>query len=129
MRERTGVLLLDKPVGPTSRNVLDDLEKRLLVGPIGHAGTLDPLASGLLIALCGRARRLQEFFIDRDKTYVARIRFGATSPTFDAEGAVSPTGVVPEPVAAPSDLLSRFEGEIVQAPPSFSALRVDGRRA
>ena len=61
--------------------------------PLGHAGTLDPLASGLLVVLAGRARRLQEYLLARGKTYVARVRFGQTSPTLDAEGPVGPSGV------------------------------------
>jgi tRNA pseudouridine55 synthase len=131
MPERTGVLLLDKPVGPTSRALLDDMEERLLIGALGHAGTLDPLASGLVIGLSGRARRLQEFFIARDKTYVARVRFGETSPTLDGEGPVTPTGKIPAdmPESAILELLHGFEGEILQTPPAFSALRVEGRRA
>jgi tRNA pseudouridine55 synthase len=131
MRERTGILLLDKPLGPTSRQLLDDLEPRLGIGPLGQAGTLDPLATGLLAALAGRARRLQEFFIQRDKTYVARIRFGEVSATLDAEGPVEPSGTPPTPLAADEvrALLARFEGEILQVPPAFSALRVEGRRA
>ena len=120
MPERSGVLLVDKPVGPTSREALDGLEKRLRIGALGHAGTLDPLASGLLVVLAGRARRLQEFFLGREKAYVARVRFGATSPTLDAEGPVTATGGVPPPIeaAAIRGLLARFEGEILQAPRS-----------
>src|SRR5882672_10038454 len=131
MIERTGVLLLDKPVGPSSREVLNDVEQRLRIGSIGHAGTLDPLASGILIALAGKARRLQEFFLEREKTYVARVRFGETSPTLDGEGPVTSTGTAPAPIGAEDirSLLSRFEGAILQAPPAFSAVRVDGRRA
>jgi tRNA pseudouridine55 synthase len=129
--ETTGVLLLDKPVGPTSREVLDGVESRLLIGAIGHAGTLDPLASGLLVAVSGKARRLQEFFLDREKVYVAKVRFGESSPTLDAEGPVAPTGIEPRPMA-PDEvraLLARFEGEVLQTPPVYSAMRVSGRRA
>ena len=128
--QRTGILLLDKPVGPTSRELLDELEQRLVVGSLGHAGTLDPLASGLLLGLSGRARRLQEFFIDREKTYHARVRFGETSPTLDGEGPLEPGGT-PAPMTEQQsrELLSRFEGKILQVPPAFSALRLDGRRA
>jgi tRNA pseudouridine55 synthase len=131
MTATPGVLLLDKPVGPTSREVLNEVERRLEAGPIGHAGTLDPLASGLLVALVGRARRLQDFFLGSEKTYVARIRFGETSRTLDAEGPITFTGVAPSPVPldAVRSLLAGFVGEYHQAPPEFSAIRVRGRRA
>src|SRR5580765_1936985 len=123
MPDPNGVILIDKPVGPTSREVLDGLERRLLVGPLGHAGTLDPKASGLLVVLAGRARRLQDFFTDRDKTYTARVRFGETSTTLDAEGPVTSTGVEPAPIDAAGirSFLGRFEGDLLQAPPLFSA--------
>jgi tRNA pseudouridine55 synthase len=129
--ETTGVLLIDKPVGPSSREVLDGVESRLRIGAIGHAGTLDPLASGLLVALAGKARRLQEFFLDREKTYVARVRFGETSPTLDGEGPVGTTGIPPGAIS-PDEIrafLERFQGEVLQVPPVFSAMRVGGRRA
>jgi tRNA pseudouridine55 synthase len=130
-RATTGILPVDKPAGPTSRSVLDALERRLGLGTLGHAGTLDPLASGLLVVLAGRARRLQEFFLGRDKTYRARVRFGATSPTLDGEGPVRTTGVRPAPVSRSeaAALVARFAGDIDQTPPAFSALRVAGRRA
>lgn len=127
----TGILLLDKPVGPTSREALDGVESRLRIGAIGHAGTLDPLASGLLVALTGKARRLQEFFLDREKTYDARVRFGAASPTLDGEGPVGPTGIPPRPMTEDEirAMLATFEGDVLQTPPVFSAMRVSGRRA
>jgi tRNA pseudouridine55 synthase len=131
MPDPAGVLLVDKPVGPTSREVLDGLERRLRIGPLGHAGTLDPLASGLLVVLAGRARRLQEFFLGREKVYAARVRFGETSPTLDSEGPLVATGVAPSLIDAEGirAMLARFEGEFLQAPPVFSAVRVSGRRA
>jgi tRNA pseudouridine55 synthase len=129
--QHTGVMLLDKPAGPTSRDLLDDLHERTGIGPLGHAGTLDPLASGLLVALAGRARRLQEFFSDHGKTYRARIRFGETSPTLDGEGPVVASGrpVPAVDAAGARKILAGFEGEVLQTPPVFSALRLHGRRA
>ena len=129
--ERDGMLLVDKPVGPTSRAVLDGLERRLQRGPLGHAGTLDPLASGLLIVLMGAARRLQELFLDSEKVYEATIAFGATSRTDDAEGPIEPTGqAVPDlQPELLEDLFARFTGATEQVPPVYSALRVQGRRA
>jgi tRNA pseudouridine55 synthase len=126
-----GILLLDKPVGPSSRTVLDRVEARFALGGIGHSGTLDPLASGLLLVLLGRARRLQDLFMGRPKTYIANFTFGQTSETLDGEGPIHDS---PQPV--PSDLakaleavLPEFLGSLQQAPPEHSALRIRGRRA
>ena len=83
------------------------------------------------MALAGKARRLQEFFLDREKTYVARVRFGETSPTLDGEGPVGTTGIPPGAIS-PDEIrafLERFQGEVLQVPPVFSAMRVGGRRA
>jgi tRNA pseudouridine55 synthase len=130
MTAEGGVLLLDKPAGPTSRAVIDAVAARLRLGAVGHAGTLDPLATGLLVTLIGKARRLQEFFAGHDKRYRARVRFGATTATCDAEGELV-FRARPEPIerAAAVSLLAGFVGELVQTPPSFSALRIDGKRA
>lgn len=126
-----GVLLVDKPRGPTSRRVLDDLEDRLRLGGIGHSGTLDPLASGLLVCLAGVARRLQDVFMGSRKRYLASIRFGETSETLDGEGPVAATGIpVPGPLeAALGAVLGGFRGRVLQAPPGHSAIRLGGRRA
>jgi len=126
-----GVLFVDKPVGPTSREVLDELERRLELGPLGHAGTLDPLASGLLVVLAGGARRLQEHFMGGLKHYQAEICFGVVSKTLDGEGPLTP-GANPPPQlerALLEPLLARFLGEISQVPPAHSALHIHGRRA
>jgi tRNA pseudouridine55 synthase len=126
-----GLILVDKPAGPTSRAVLDDIEGRLRIGPLGHAGTLDPRATGLLVVLAGAARRLQGMFLDSGKTYEATIALGATSRTDDGEGPIEPTGrAVPdlEPGLL-REVLARFTGELQQVPPAFSALHVHGRRA
>jgi len=130
-RIRGGALLVDKPVGPTSRRILDALERRLKLGPLGHAGTLDPLASGLLVALAGRARRLQNLFTASTKTYRAQITFGWRSETLDAEGPLvadpgGPPKLDRESVEA---LVSPFAGEVMQVPPRHSAVHVAGRRA
>jgi tRNA pseudouridine55 synthase len=129
--EKDGVLLIDKPEGPSSRDVLDALEDRLRIGPLGHSGTLDPLASGLLVVLAGRARKLQSFFTGRDKRYRAVVRFGATSETLDRESEERRTGAPPpslEPAARDVLLASKL-GETPQRPPAYSAVRIAGRRA
>jgi tRNA pseudouridine55 synthase len=126
-----GVLLLDKPVGPTSRDALDVVAPILNAGPLGHAGTLDPLASGLLVALIGRARKLQDYFTGKAKSYRAVVRFGAVTETLDLEAPETPTGV-PVPAWSADEraaLLARFLGESDQTPPQYSAVRVAGERA
>lgn len=97
---------------------------------VGHAGTLDPLAEGVLPIMLGRATRLADYIQMGRKTYVAIIQLGTATETDDMEGAVTSEG--PVPVFSESqieDVLSRFRGEILQTPPKFSALKVDGRRA
>lgn len=118
------VLLADKPSGPTSHDVVGRTRRELGVKRVGHAGTLDPFATGLLIVLIGReATREQARFMALPKTYVVEARFGATSTTGDRDGEIEETGVVPpEPPPLPS-------GEIRQRPPAYSAVKVGGERA
>jgi tRNA pseudouridine55 synthase len=118
-----GVLLVDKPAGKTSHDVVA-LVRRERGQKAGHAGTLDPFATGLLIVLLGReATRCQARFMALPKTYRAVARFGAVSTTGDPEGEVTETGVVPPgPLALPV-------GEIRQRPPAYSAVKVGGVRA
>ncbi|MGN6869535.1 MAG: tRNA pseudouridine(55) synthase TruB [Solirubrobacteraceae bacterium] len=125
-----GVVLYDKPAGVTSHDVVARV-RRALGGPtrgpgrvrVGHAGTLDPFATGLLLVLIGRATRVQRFLMALPKTYEATARFGAVSTTGDPEGEITVTGVVPE------DDLSLPTGALRQRPPAFSAVKVSGRRA
>ena len=133
----TGVFLVDKPVGPTSRTVLDDVARRLDLGHAGHCGTLDPLASGLLVVVSGRATRVQDVLTGHDKTYHAVVRLGATSVTDDAEGPIESfesstddaDAPLPRPIHADVEAeVSKFVGEIDQKPPALSAIRVDGER-
>lgn len=126
-----GWLVLDKPHGMTSRAAVD-LAARWFPKrhPLGHAGTLDPLATGVLVLAVGKATRLIEFVQRLEKTYETKFTFGATSATDDAEGpiAVTPGAVAPEHLALEAALRS-FVGEIQQVPPAFSAVKVAGRRA
>jgi tRNA pseudouridine55 synthase len=119
-----GVLLCDKPAGITSHDVVAGVRRRLGRGvKVGHAGTLDPFATGLLLVLVGRATRVQRFLMELPKTYVTVARFGWTSSTGDPEGSLVHTGIVPSgEVALPV-------GEIRQRPPAYSAVKVGGRRA
>jgi tRNA pseudouridine55 synthase len=128
MRRRLdGVLLLDKPAGVGSNALLQTVKRLFGAAKAGHAGTLDPLASGLLPVLFGEATKFSRFALDADKEYVARARLGVTTTTADADGDVierKPCTVRPgdlEPV------LARFRGELEQVPPMYSALKHDGR--
>jgi tRNA pseudouridine55 synthase len=119
-----GVILVDKPAGKTSHDVVA-MVRRELPGKrrVGHAGTLDPFATGLLIMLVGRATRAQRFFMALPKTYVVTARFGAVSTTGDPEGEITETGAgVPDPLVLPT-------GTVLQRPPAHSAVKVDGERA
>jgi tRNA pseudouridine55 synthase len=125
-----GLLIVDKPAGITSRKVVDRVEHWFPGVRIGHAGTLDPLATGVLVLCLGQATRLIEYVQELPKTYEARIRLGAWSSTDDAEG---PLEQVPDPPVPTDDrlrdALSRFVGWIEQIPPAHSAAHVQGQRA
>ncbi len=125
-----GVLLVDKPGGITSHDVIYRLRKVFGVRKIGHAGTLDPMATGLLVAAFGPATKLLQFLNGLDKKYEGEITLGATSTTCDAEGELTPTEPPPD---WPSEdrvreAMRGFEGEIEQDPPVYSSIKVKGRR-
>jgi len=124
-----GVLIIDKPEGLTSHDVVAVARRVLGEKRIGHTGTLDPLATGVLPLACGRATRLVRFLTASDKEYDASIRFGVTTDTLDVTGAETSRSR-----AAPSreglvDALASLTGEYLQMPPAFSAKKVGGRRA
>lgn len=118
-----GVLLIDKPAGVSSHHAVATVRQQLGIRKVGHAGTLDPFATGLLLILVGRATRLQQYLMPLTKCYQARARFGATSTTLDVEGEITETGVIP---SFPLDLPT---GVIQQRPPAYSAVHVNGTRA
>lgn len=123
-----GLILVRKPVSATSHDVVAALRKILGQPKIGHFGTLDPLASGLLLAAAGKATRLFPFYGKLDKIYEGRIRLGFSTDTYDADGRpTSPECAAPLSRAAVEDALHLFEGEIVQIPPPYSAKKVDGK--
>ena len=122
-----GVLLLDKPVGPSSSAVLQAVKRLLQAEKAGHAGTLDPLASGLLPLLFGEATKFARFGLDSVKEYVAGIRLGTSTDTGDAEGAVLERHAVDVDDARLAHALERFRGEIGQVPPMYSALKRGGQ--
>ena len=124
-----GLLVLDKPGGMTSREALDRAAKWFpRKTKAGHCGTLDPLATGVLVLALGHATRLVEYVQAMPKTYRTRITLGATSDTDDADGTVTPTGAGSVDAAVVLAALPAFVGEVEQTPPAYSAARVDGKR-
>ncbi len=118
-----GILLVDKPAGVTSHDVVAQQRRRLGKGvKVGHAGTLDPFATGLLLVLVGRATRVQRFLMALPKAYETVARLGWTSTTGDVEGELAPGRTPPDPLPLPT-------GELQQVPPRFSAVKVGGKRA
>jgi tRNA pseudouridine55 synthase len=126
----SGVLVVDKPVGMTSHDVVQAIRTGTGIRRAGHTGTLDPRASGVLVILVGPAVRLSEFVSASDKRYQTIIRLGRTTDTYDAEGKFVREEV---PVNVTEDefeeVLKTFEGEIEQVPPQYSAVKVGGRKA
>lgn len=125
-----GILLLDKPPGPTSHDLVARTRKALGTRKVGHAGTLDPMATGLMILGVDSSTRLLTYLVGLDKEYTATMRLGQSTTTDDAEGEVVTTrdasGVTDAAIAA---AIPAFTGEIAQVPSTFSAIKVDGRRA
>lgn len=148
MTRADGILLVDKPAGVTSFAVVNRVRRTLVDafpdlaprrarrktgGPkpprfkCGHAGTLDPLATGLLILLIGKGSRLAPFLMGLDKTYEATVRFGSSTDTLDREGQIVGTAPIPDSPDALAACLDRFRGDIMQIPPLISALKKDGQ--
>src|SRR4051812_7508212 len=125
-----GVLLVDKASGPTSHDIVETFRRRSRVKKVGHTGTLDPLATGLLVLCVGRATRLQNYLMGMEKVYEGVIQFGWATDSYDSTG---------EPVGEPNETniehvdfephIAKFRGEIEQMPPQFSAKKVNGVRA
>lgn len=126
--KQSGLVFLNKPSGITSFQALHTLKKRLGHGKVGHTGTLDKFAEGLLIALAGKNTRLVPYFEGLDKTYTAAIRFGATTETLDTESPEIDPKPVPE-IEGIKSRISGFIGQLDQIPPQYSAVHVDGTRA
>ncbi|MCY3720299.1 MAG: tRNA pseudouridine(55) synthase TruB [Anaerolineaceae bacterium] len=124
-----GFLNINKPVGMTSHNVVARLRRALRLRKLGHAGTLDPLATGVLVLCVGQATRLSEYVMRGDKRYLAVVRPGVSTNTYDAEGEVldrrDASGLQREAVM---EALDHFRGELEQLPPMYSAVKQDGRK-
>jgi len=127
--EPRGLIVVDKPQGITSRRALNIVEQRLGLGPLGHCGSLDPLATGVLVLVVGKARKVQDLIVRGEKVYDMTVTLGARSDTDDAEGVVTPVEGAQEPTReALEAALQPFRGEISQVPPTYSAVKVEGRR-
>jgi tRNA pseudouridine55 synthase len=127
---RNAVLLIDKPVEKTSYETVSEIRRLTGSIKIGHAGTLDRFASGLLVACCGQATKLARYLLDDDKAYSGSVKLGMSTDTDDGEGAVIEerpvAGITREAVIACAE---KFTGELMQFPPRYSALKINGRRA
>lgn len=124
-----GVLFVDKPVGKTSFSLVAGLRRRLGVKKIGHCGTLDPLASGLMVLLVGRDfTRLADSYLAQDKEYIATVRLGVTTDSYDAEGQITATSDLQPTLEELQQALVRFQGTIQQIPPMFSAKKQGGKK-
>ncbi|MCX7854458.1 MAG: tRNA pseudouridine(55) synthase TruB [Anaerolineae bacterium] len=122
-----GILNLNKPRGLTSHDVVARVRAVAQQREVGHAGTLDPMATGVLLLCLGRATRLAEYLMDSPKLYRARVRLGVTTDTDDAEGTVIAEKPVSVDRMAVEAALGQFRGPILQVPPMYSALKRDGR--
>lgn len=126
----SGVLVIDKPIGLTSHDVVQIIRRGTGIRRAGHTGTLDPRASGVLVVLIGPAVRLSEYVSASDKRYQATIRLGSSTNTYDAEGVVTSRAPVDHITEDRfNDILQTFVGEIEQVPPPYSAVKVKGKRA
>ncbi len=122
-----GALLIDKPAGPTSHDVVDVIRRQFRIKKVGHCGTLDPNATGLLIVVLGRGTKLSEKLMADDKVYMGTIRFGVTTNSYDADGEVTGTAPVPPlTIERLNEAAAEFVGDLMQTPPMVSAVKIAG---
>lgn len=122
-----GALLVDKPAGMTSHDVVDRLRRHLGVKKVGHCGTLDPAATGLLVIVLGRGTKLSEVLMSSDKVYGGQVKFGEETSTYDAEGElVASLPVPPMTLEQLNELAAGFVGDTMQTPPMVSAVKIKG---
>jgi tRNA pseudouridine55 synthase len=122
-----GAILIDKPAGPTSHDVVDAIRRRFQIKKVGHCGTLDPNATGLLIIVLGRGTKLSEKLMGDDKVYEGAIKFGETTDSYDCDGEL--TASLPVPPMTLDQLneeAAKFVGDLMQIPPMVSAIKVKG---
>ena len=122
-----GALLIDKPAGPTSHDIVDAIRANFRIKKVGHCGTLDPNATGLLLIVLGRATKLSEKLMSDDKVYEGTMKFGEATDSYDADGKITATlPVPPTTVAALNMLAETFVGDLLQTPPMVSAVKIKG---
>ncbi len=122
-----GAVLIDKPAGPTSHDVVDAIRSQFQLKKVGHCGTLDPNATGLLIIVLGRGTKLSENLMSSDKVYEGTMKFGETTESYDAQGEVTASlPVPPATVAELNELAATFVGDQMQTPPMVSAVKQHG---
>jgi len=125
-----GIVLVDKPAGPTSHDVVAKMRKLFSTRKVGHAGTLDPMATGMLVIGIGRATRLLGYFTAHDKEYLGTIRLGISTTTDDAQGElVTQTSALHVTESSILETVKDFRGPIMQQPSAISAIKIDGKRA
>jgi len=125
-----GIVLVDKPAGPTSHDVVAKMRKLFNTRKVGHAGTLDPMATGMLVIGIGRATRLLGYFTAHDKEYLGTIRLGISTTTDDAQGElVTQTSALHVTESSILETIKDFRGPIMQQPSAISAIKIDGKRA
>ncbi|MFW5692016.1 MAG: tRNA pseudouridine(55) synthase TruB [Chloroflexota bacterium] len=128
-RQISGFINVDKPLGMTSHTVVARIRRGLGIKKVGHAGTLDPLATGVLVVCLGHATRLSEYAMSKTKVYRAHVHLGAQTTTYDAEGEITATGDIAHITAdAIRAALPQFTGQIAQLPPLYSAVKQGGRK-
>src|SRR5437868_6444487 len=122
-----GAVLIDKPAGPTSHDVVDNIRRHFQIRKACHCGTLDPAATGLLIIVLGRATKLSEKMMSDDKVYSGTMKFGETTDSYDADGElVSSLPVPPLTLEELNETAAAFIGDLLQTPPMVSAVKKDG---
>jgi tRNA pseudouridine55 synthase len=122
-----GILVVDKPLGPTSHDIVDRVRKVFGIRKVGHGGTLDPLATGVLVLLLGKATRMASLFLGSDKGYEGTVRLGASTDSHDAAGEVTREGDFSAVTAERlEEVMQGFTGDMMQEPPMVSAIKVDG---
>lgn len=122
-----GAILIDKPAGPTSHDVVDVIRRRFGIKKVGHCGTLDPNATGLLIIVLGRGTKLSEKLMSDDKVYEGAVKFGEATESYDADGQITETKPVP-PLTLDqlNEAAATFVGDLMQTPPMVSAIKKEG---
>ena len=122
-----GALLIDKPAGPTSHDIVDAIRRRFQIKKVGHCGTLDPNATGLLIIVLGRGTKLSEKLMGDDKVYEGAIKFGETTDSYDADGELTGSlPVMPMTLDQLNEEAAKFVGDLMQIPPMVSAIKKNG---